>query len=322
MRKYLYFIIAAAIFTACETDVTDKVKTDAYDGAALLSVSGSVTDLIGTGTYVDLAISSPYLETGAPANITGAIVEVYENDSLVSTLTEVSPGRYEDTTLVATIGYGYRLLIDVPAGYGDATGLWESTTDVVNTPFTLLAPMFPIMEDDSSWIDFRTGDSVWYADADSCYYSPYALWNDPLGKGNAYWVKNYWTTEIYAPNGLLGPFEPQETEKSLNSEINIFNDDQFIQGAQVSRFNFIGPPYTVYRDTLINLVFETRTLSEGMYDYLTVMANNISGGGLFSVPYSPQIGNIRRTDDTTVYGLGYFYATSVRFDSITLFHPF
>jgi hypothetical protein len=247
---------------------------------------------------------------------------LYENDSLVSTLTEVSPGHYEDTTLVATIGYGYRLLIDVPSGYGDATGLWESTTDVVNTPFTLLAPMFPIMEDDSSWIDFRTGDSVWYADADSCYYSPYALWNDPVGKGNAYWVKNYWTTEIYAPNGLLGPFEPQETEKSLNSEINIFNDDQFIQGTQVSRFNFIGPPYTVYRDTLINLVFETRTLSEGMYDYLTVMANNIGGGGLFSVPYSPQIGNIRRTDDTTVYGLGYFYATSVRFDSITLFHPF
>ena len=322
MRKYLYFIVAAAILTACETDVTDKVKTDAYDGAALLSVSGSVTDLIGTGTYVDLAISSPYLETGAPANITGAIVEVYENDSLASTLTEVSPGRYEDTTLVATIGYGYRLLIDVPSGYGDATGLWESTTDVVNTPFTLLAPMFPIMEDDSSWIDFRTGDSVWYADADSCYYSPYALWNDPVGKGNAYWIKNYWTTEIYAPNGLLGPFEPQETEKSLNSEINIFNDDQFIQGTQVSRFNFIGPPYTVYRDTLINLVFETRTLSEGMYDYLTVMANNIGGGGLFSVPYSPQIGNIRRTDDTTVYGLGYFYATSVRFDSITLFHPF
>jgi len=40
------------------------------------------------------------------------------------------------------------------------------------------------------------------------------------------------------------------------------------------------------------------------------------------VPFSPQIGNIRRQDDTTVFGLGYFYATSVRFDSVTLFHPF
>ena len=32
--------------------------------------------------------------------------------------------------------------------------------------------------------------------------------------------------------------------------------------------------------------------------------------------------DIRRMDDTTVYGLGYFYATSVRYDSITLFHPY
>src|SRR5210317_244240 len=322
MKNFIYFVLAAVALTACEIDVTDKVKTDAYDGAALISVSGSVTDIEGTGTYLDLAISAPYLDTATATQIEGALVEVYENNTLISTLVETSPGRYEDTALLAQVGFGYRILINVPTGYGNATGLWESTTDVVNEPFTLLAPMFPIMEDDSSWIDFRTGDSVWYADADSCYYSAYALWNDPVGKGNAYWVKNYWTTEIYAPNGLLGPFEPQETEKSLNSSINIFNDDQFIEGAQVSRFNFIGPPYTVFRDTLINLVFETRTVSEGMYDYLNVMANNIGGGGLFSVPYSPQIGNIRRSDDTTVYGLGYFYATSVRFDSITLFHPY
>ncbi|MDB2626897.1 DUF4249 domain-containing protein [Schleiferiaceae bacterium] len=322
MKKFAIFSLLTLAFTSCEVDVTDKVITDAYDGAALISVSGSVTNIPGTGTYMDLAISSPYLDTTDADHITGALVEVYDNDSLVSTLTEVDPGRYEDSTLLAAVGHGYRIIITVPAGYGDATGIWESTADIVNAPFTFLSPMFPIMEDDSSWVDFRTGDSVYYADADSCYYSPYALWNDPAGRGNAYWIKNYWTTKIYAPNGLMGPFTPEETEKSLNSSINIFNDDQFIEGTQVSRFNFIGPPYTVFRDTLINLVFETRTVSEGMYDYLNIMANNIGGGGLFSVPYSPQIGNIRRQDDTTVYGLGYFYATSVRFDSITLFHPY
>jgi hypothetical protein len=163
---------------------------------------------------------------------------------------------------------------------------------------------------------------VYYADADSCYYSPYALWNDPLGKGNAYWIKNYWTTKIFAPNGLMGPFTPELTEKSLNSSINICIDAVFFEGTLVSSFNFIGPPDTVFRDTLISLAYETRTISAGMYDYLTIMANNINGGGLFSVPFSPQIGNIRRQDDTTVFGLGYFYATSVRFDSVTLFHPF
>lgn len=322
MKKLILFSFLSIAITSCEIDVTDKVITDAYDGAALISVSGAVTDLPGTGTYLDLGISSPYLSTDEASKISGAQIEVYKNDSLIANLTEVSTGRYEDTALLAQVGQGYRIVIDVPSGYGDATGVWESTTDVVNAPFTFLAPMFPILEDDSSWVDFRTGDSVFYADADSAYYSPYALWNDPAGVGNAYWVKNYWTTKIYAPQGPNGPLTPEETEKSLNSSINIFNDEQFIQGPQVSRFNFIGPPYTVFRDTLINLAFETRTVSSGMYDYLTIMGNNIGGGGLFSVPYSPQIGNIRRQDDTTVYGLGYFYATSIRFDSITLFHPY
>ena len=132
MKKLALFSLITVFFASCEIDVTDKVKTDAYDGAALISVSGSVTDLPGTGTYMDLAISSPYLETADAASITGALVEVYENDSLVSTLTEVTPGRYEDSTLLATIGHGYRMIITVPEGYGDATGIWESTSDVVN----------------------------------------------------------------------------------------------------------------------------------------------------------------------------------------------
>ena len=122
MKNLALFSLLALVFISCETDVTDKVKTDAYDGASLISVSGSVTDLAGKGTYLDLAISSPYLETAEAASITGAIIEVYENDILVSTLNEVAPGRYEDSTLQAVVGNGYRLLIDVPSGYGNATG--------------------------------------------------------------------------------------------------------------------------------------------------------------------------------------------------------
>ncbi len=88
------------------------------------------------------------------------------------------------------------------------------------------------------------------------------------------------------------------------------------------RFNFIGRPYTVYTDTLIDIVYEIRTISPPLFDFLNIMSANVNNGGLFSVPYSPQIGNIRRQDDTTVFGLGYFYATSVRFDSVTMYHPY
>jgi len=63
MKKLILFSFLSIAITSCEIDVTDKVITDAYDGAALISVSGAVTDLPGTGTYLDLGISSPYLST-------------------------------------------------------------------------------------------------------------------------------------------------------------------------------------------------------------------------------------------------------------------
>ena len=74
MKNLALFSLLALFFISCETDVTDRVKTDAYDGASLISVSGSVTDLGGQGTYLNLAISSPYLESSDAASISGAII--------------------------------------------------------------------------------------------------------------------------------------------------------------------------------------------------------------------------------------------------------
>ena len=79
----------------------------------------------------------------------------------------MAPGRYEDSTLQAVVetDIDYLLMCQVvmvmPRGFGEAPRIQTA-------PFTFLSPMFPIMEDDSSWVDFRTGDSVYYADADSC----------------------------------------------------------------------------------------------------------------------------------------------------------
>lgn len=322
MKKLLPLFALALSAVACEIDVTDKVKTDAYDGQGGISISGAITDVDSMGVYIDIKISNPYLDDSNYDRIENATVRLYDGDSLLGLVPEVSPGRYESLDYIAVPTHEYRIEVDVPSTYEVLSGTWESTLELCNQHYTLIAPLFPILEEDSSYIDFRTGDSVFYADADSAYYSPYIFFNDPVGKGNSYWVKSYATTKVYAPNGLQGPFVPQETEYSLPNSINIYNDDQFIQGPQIARYNFLGPPYTVYRDTLINIVFETRTVSTELYDYLTIMDQNINSGGLFSVPFSPQIGNIRRTDDTTVFGLGYFYATSIKFDSITMFHPF
>ena len=322
MKKILIIAATALSISSCETDVTDKVKTDVYNSSSAVSISGAITNRADMGTYVDLRLSNPYLDNGAFQGIEGASIQVFDGDSLLGSLTEVSSGRYEELSFTSIPSHRYRIEVLVPSAYGAAAGEWESTLDECKAPFALITPLFPILEGDSLYYDYRVDDTVFYADADSAFYSPYQFINDPVGKGNGYWVKSYETTKIYAPNGLLGPFEPQETEMSLASNINIYNDDQYIEGPQIARLNFIGPPYTIYTDTLITIVYETRTISPPLYDFLNIMRGNVNNGGLFSVPYSPQIGNIRRRDDTIVFGLGYFYATSIRFDSVTMSHPY
>jgi len=322
MKKLLTITAIAIAFTSCETDVTDKVRTDVYNNSSSLSISGAITNIDTLGTYVDLKLSNPYLDNGALQGIEGASIQLFDGDSLLGALTETVNGRYEEVNFQSTPGHFYRVEVVIPEAYGTLSGIWESTLDECKAPFTQIRPMFSILEGDSLYYDYRVDDTVFYADADSAFYSPYQFWNDPVGVGNGYWVKSYATTKIYAPNGLLGPLEPQETEVSLASSIVIFNDEEFIEGPQISRFNFIGRPYTVYTDTLIDIVYEIRTISPPLFDFLNIMSANVNNGGLFSVPYSPQIGNIRRLDDTTVFGLGYFYATSVRFDSVTMYHPY
>lgn len=321
MKKF-FLLSAIALLASCETDVTDKVKTDVYNGAASVSIDGAITNVDTIGTYLNVRFSNPYLENSSYDIIENATVRIFDGDSLLGVVPETEPGRYTTLDILSVEGHSYRLEVDVPDTYGAAAGLWESTPDLCNEHFSLVAPIFPILEGDSTYYDFRLKDTVYYADADSAYYSPYLFFNDPPGEGNGYWIKSFATTKIYAPNGLQGPFLPQETEVSQVNFINLFNDEQFIEGPQIGRYNFFGPPYTIFRDTLVNIVYETRTVSPQLYNYLNIMSTNIGGGGLFSVPYSPQIGNIRRADDTTVFGLGYFYATSIRFDSVTMFHPF
>ena len=322
MKKIALIAATAIAVTSCETDVTDRVRTDVYNSSSAVSISGAVTNVDTLGTYVELKLSNPYLDNGALQGIVGASIQLFDGDSLMGALTEESGGRYGEVAFKSLPSHSYRIEVVIPPTYGEASGVWESTLDECKAPFTLVFPLFPILEGDSVYYDFNLDDTVNYADVDSAYYSPYQFFDDPVGKGNGYWVKSYATTKIYAPNGQAGPFDPQQTEVSLPASINLYNDDEYIEGQRIARLNFIGPPYTVYRDTLIKIVYETRTASPQLYKFLEIMSGNVNNGGLFSVPYSPQIGNIRRQDDTTVFGLGYFYATSVRFDSITMSHPF
>lgn len=320
MKKSLYILGLSTLLFACETDITDKVKTDIYDGTSLVSISGAISDDSSIATYIDIELSAPYLETGALEKVEGAIVELFENDSLVATLTEQSPGHYVQTSIMSVVGNAYHVSVEIPSSYGAVSGVWLSKPDVVNELFTPVGPMIQIHEDDSVYV--IAGDTISYRDADSSFYSPYLAFNDPAGKGNYYWAKKMRQVSYYAPSGPFGPLTAVDTVYNDPKMIALFDDQQYVEGMQIGRFNLMGRPNTVHRDTVLSQRFETRSLSEDMYSYMNWLNSNVNNGGLFAVPYSPQIGNIYKENDTTAYGMGFVYATSIRFDSINMFHPY
>ena len=55
-----------------------------------MSVSGAITDVDTMGTYVDLRLSSPYLDNGTFTGIDGATVTLFDGDSTLGELNEVS----------------------------------------------------------------------------------------------------------------------------------------------------------------------------------------------------------------------------------------
>ena len=88
MRTTISLPIIALIFlSSCETDVTDKVRTDAYNSASAVSISGAITDIDSAGTYVDVRLSNP--NNGAFTGIEGATVTIYDGDSLLALLNKI-----------------------------------------------------------------------------------------------------------------------------------------------------------------------------------------------------------------------------------------
>ena len=95
----------AIAFTSCETDVTDKVRTDVYNNSSTVSISGAITNVDTLGTYVDLKLSNPYLDNGALQGIDGASIQLFDGDSLMGSLTETVNGSYHDVNFQRTPGH-------------------------------------------------------------------------------------------------------------------------------------------------------------------------------------------------------------------------
>lgn len=109
MKKWIILLLPFALWS-CE----DVVDLELPEGESLLVVDGQITDRQGD-TRVLLTRSVPYFDEEGNPPVEGAIIELFEDSSLVSTFLEVGLGRYISTYTGVT-GKSYHIEISLPDG--------------------------------------------------------------------------------------------------------------------------------------------------------------------------------------------------------------
>lgn len=110
VSKFFLFILSwiALLLYSCE----DVIDVELEDGETLLVVDGWVTDRPGPYT-VTLSTTAPYFSNQATPKVTGAVVEISDDEGNSEVLTEVEDGRYQTQNITGKVGNTYYLKIRV-----------------------------------------------------------------------------------------------------------------------------------------------------------------------------------------------------------------
>ena len=285
----LLLILASCGFYACEEEVVLTLE----DAPPVLVIDAWLNDK-AEDQVIYLNETQPYFENQLPEGITGAVVEVTDDQGTVFSFTEASPGRYVwpyQGDVIGEVGREYTLRI-------------ESEGQV----YSAFSEMRRVPEVDSVVFNFREdGDAF----REVGYYGEFVA-KDFVGTGDAYWIKAYKNDTL-----LLRPFE-----------INIAVDAGFSTGGNIDGVVFIQPiqdgvnPLNDDLDAIIpyeigdSLYVEIHSLTIDAFDFLSQMAIQTQRDGgfdeIFAEPLENLPSNIERDGDSEEPIVGFFSVSAVK----------
>ncbi len=278
------------LFMSCEDDINFQVDA----GPSTLVVDAWVTDEVGIAQTITLSRSIGYFEEGVPPAVTGAQVQIEDNEgNLFEFLDPNNNGTYiwepEDLiTAIGKVGNTYTLTIQI----GEQT--YQGFSEVKRVP-----------EIDSLIVEFRE-ESL--GEPEGFYAELFA--RDLPGSGDTYWIRTHKNNEFL----------------NRGVDINIAFDAGFSAGGNIDGLTFIFPirngvnpfredddgatlaPY----DTGDVIDVEIYSITEDAFNFLTEVRTQLTNEGLFAVPVANVRTNIFNTDpNSDERVLGYFGASAV-----------
>ncbi len=294
MHRISNYIIAllstTLLFSSCE----EVINPDLELAEPVLVIDAWLNNAPGN-QQIQLTRSQPYFENVLPAGVSGAVVNVTDNEGNVFAFAETEPGIYTWTPIgnevFGVVGLTYQLSVQV--------GTEE---------FSAEARMGRVPAIDSITFFLQEGGQFF----DDLYQAEF--WStDPIEPNDAYWIKTFKNGEQ-----LLKP-----------SEILTAYDAGFSKGSNFNGVPFIAPirrainPFDEADDGTIkspyalgdSVYVELQSVTEAAFNFLnqvSIQTNRPGGfGELFATPLANVATNIRNANPAGSKVLGFFNVGAV-----------
>lgn len=244
----LYLLLTLIFFASCEEEVTPDLK----DIQPALVVEALVSDDPNRTPFVKLTYSASYFNSDTPDAVINALVIISEDEAVVDTLEEVSPGFYE--TQKITVGKhnsDYKLYIQTQEG-----DIYEAVGR--------LKPVAPL---DSLSVNFRQETPFSYEE-DGYYVT--INFQEPGATKDFYRLFFYLGESQYDPEEL------------------IYASDDLANGQYITNIEFTD--FVVFEGDTVRV--EMHSLTEEHYTFLSTLDENQSSGDLFDTPPANIEGNV------------------------------
>lgn len=289
MKKILYISFIAAVLFSCETEITPTLKT----AEEILVIDAWINHKMDR-QEIRINRSQPYFDNSIPAKVSGAIVTVedVDNGSLYN-FTEGSTSYYWDpvNSPFGIVGHRYKLTV---------------TAD--GETFEAFSNLGRVPEIDSILFHYNPDDLLIKQE----FYTGEFLATDPVGVGDAYWIKT-WKNGTYLgkPGELNMAFDAGFTSgQSVDGEVFILPiRKDFVNPLdkiEKDKNEFL-PPYLLGD----SLYVEIHSLDPLAFDFLFGVYFQITRPGgfaeLFSQPLSNVSTNLKSTNENSITNVAGFF---------------
>lgn len=283
MKKLILLLLSSLfLLSSCE----DVIDLDLPESDPLIVINGRITDKDSAG--ITLSTTAPYFSQEQTPRVSGATITLIEDGVEIGVFNEDSAGYYK-LDYKGIHGRSYKVKVVVPSGNSAiAAGTWESIPELLK----------PVAQIDSIYSELIEDEPPL---RDGLY--PFFTFTDLADQ------RDYYRLRIWRNDSI----------QDAPSEITTYQDDFWNgrsfdnQDLPAVRFtNFDKPAGTRY-------TVEQSSISLRYFDYLNLLFTQTAQvGSTFDPPPAPLIGNIRSLSDPDVTSLGFFNASSISTDEVSL----